>query len=510
MRLEHTIGQILDFALAASPKALAVTLGDVTMTFGECNRRGNRMARALMRLGISRGDRLMYWSPISLAAIDVFVATQRLGAAFVPFKDSFLVHEANALVNYVQPKLLIADASLGDKAAAVAKATGVEMATIGGVGPGNDLDGLVNLATDSEIPDQHVEEEDIHAIFLTSGSTGQPKGVMISHRASWYRSFCGNGRWSTAGGRGDINMFPLFHWAGWHYLLCPWIHGRASHLTHGADAESLVGLIDRWHPSYMYAIPAVWERVLGHRKPFETRSLRWTGTGTYRVEPALIESLKAKFPRTYCTIGWGATEFGVGVQIDDDDIPRKPYSIGLPAPGNEIRLIDGELCGRSEQMMSGYYNLPGVTASVMKDGWYHSGDLAERDADGYYTITGRAREIIRSGAETIAPAEVEAAIAGCPGVVDVAVIGMPDASWGEVVCAAVIVSPGASLPTIDDIKGHLSSKLAPFKHPRRVIRITEIPRTPATGQIQRSAIKELILRAGSIYSEDAGSLNHRG
>lgn len=492
MAFAHTIGRIIDLATAATPNRLAVTLDEEALSFAQLDRRANALARTLLELGLRRGDRLLYWSPISLRAMEVFVATQRIGVAFAPIKDVYSVGETIPLVEYLKPRLLLADAALADKVHAVADATGVPLQVMGGAVAGG-FESLLGRATDATLPPQGVVDEDIHAIFLTSGSTGQPKGVMVSHRASWNRSFYGNARSSAMGGRGDINMFPLFHWAGWHYTLIPWIHGRAAHLTTAADAATLAGLIDRWGPSYMYGIPAIWERLLAHDKPFETGTIRWAGTGTYRVEPQLVEAIKAKFPRAFCTIGWGATEFGVGVQIEDDDIAAKPYSVGLPAPGNEFRIVDGELWGRGEQMMTGYFELPDMTAEVMHDGWYRTGDLAEQDEDGYFYITGRAREIIRSGAETIAPAEVEAAIRGFAGIAEVSVVGLPDQSWGEVVCAAVVLAPGAEAPTVEALREHLAPKLARFKHPRKIVTLASIPRTPATGQIQRSLVRQTIL-----------------
>jgi len=143
--------------------------------------------------------------------------------------------------------------------------------------------------------------------------------------------------------------------------------------------------------------------------------------------------------------------------------------------------------------MSGYFDLPEVTAETLADGWYRTGDLVEMDADGFISIVGRRREVIRSGAETIAPAEVEEALAGLPGVDDVSVVGLPDPVWGEVVCAAVVLRSGAPVPTVDAVRTHLSGRLAPHKCPRRVLAVDSLPRTPATGQIQRSLLRSTLI-----------------
>jgi len=492
VRFVHTVGRILDLAAAAVPNRLSVTLGEQTRTFAQSQRDATRMANALHDLGLRRGDRLMYWGPIALREIDVFFATQKLGVVFVPFKDSLSPREALAQIAYIKPAMVVGDAAMADRLAELEISAGVPIATTGGRGPGINLDAAFAGAPDREV-NLDVEDEDIHAIFLTSGSTGEPKGVMVSHRASWHRSLAGATRTPACGGRGEINMFPLFHWAGWNFLLVAWMHLRTIHLTPKADAASITAVMDRWSPGSLYAIPAVWERLLEHKNDFETRSLRYACTGTYRFEPTLVDRIKLKFPNAYVTSSWGATELGTGSTIGEDDIHDRPYSVGLPTPGTELRIVDGELVGRSNQMMSGYFNLPDVTAETLVDGWYHTGDLVEMDEDGFISIIGRRREVIRSGAETIAPAEVEEALSGLPGINEVSVIGLPDPIWGEVVCAAVVLNSGAVLPTVEAIRSHVSGTLAPHKCPRKVVAVDALPRTPATGQIQRSLVRSTIM-----------------
>lgn len=492
MRFEHTVGRILELAATAVPTRLSVTLGDQQRTFAQSQRDATRMANALAGLGLRHGDRLMYWGPISLSEIDVFFATQKLGVVFVPFKDSLSQAEAEAQVRYIRPALVVGDSVMHDRLSALEGSLGVTVATINGRGPGIDLDNAFSRASERPV-EVAVDDEDIHAIFLTSGSTGEPKGVMVPHRGSWHRSLAGATRTPACGCRGEIDMFPLFHWAGWNFLLVAWMHLRTIHLTLKADAHTIAGLMDRWAPESMYAIPAIWERLLDHGKSFETRSLRYARTGTYRFESALIDRIKDKFPHADCTSSWGATELGTGATIGDTDLRMKPYSVGLPTPGTELRIVDGELIGRSNQMMAGYFDLPEVTRDTLLGGWYHTGDLAETDDDGFISIIGRRREVIRSGAETIAPAEVEAALAGIPGVSEISIVGLPDPTWGEIVCAAVVLSEGAALPSVEALRSHLSNRIAPFKHPRKVVQVDALPRTPATGQIQRSQVRSALI-----------------
>jgi acyl-CoA synthetase (AMP-forming)/AMP-acid ligase II len=153
---------------------------------------------------------------------------------------------------------------------------------------------------------------------------------------------------------------------------------------------------------------------------------------------------------------------------------------------------DGELLLTSDRLMSGYFELPAETAQALRGGWYHTGDLAEMDGEGYLSIVGRKKEVIRTGGETVAPVEVEAALVGFPGLADLAIVGVPDARWGEVVCAVVVLHHGAGVPRIEDLRAHIGDRLAPYKHPRRVVVAEALPRTAATGQVQRAKLVEQI------------------
>jgi fatty-acyl-CoA synthase len=491
--LKRLVGRILDNAVATVPQRVAATLGAESVTFGETSRRANRMAQALHALGLRRGDRMMVWTDISLRNLDIYFAAMRLGAAYVPLNPVFSDDEAAAMADYTGPRLFVADGGHQERAAALARRLDIPLGVVEGKGtvPGADLLALAAQAADGPLEDL-VEEEDIEAIFLTSGSTGKPKGVMVSHRATWNRMNT-RGRNDLCGAAGEVSMFPMFHFAGWAMLLNSWVYRRPIHLVPGASAETILWNAEHWKAGVIYAIPAVWERILACRKAFDTSSLRFTLTGTSRVEPSLIERIRARIPGTKFAVMYGSTEMGGAVALDDEDIARKPYSIGLPHPTLEARIDDGELCLRGDTMMSGYYDLPDQTAAVVQDGWYRSGDLAEQDEEGYISITGRRREIIRSGGETIAPSEVEAALRDAPGIADVAVVGMPDAAWGEVVCAVVVPQPGAPPPSVEALRAHAGGRIAAFKHPRRIEIMPSLPRTPATGQIQRGAVRDSIL-----------------
>jgi fatty-acyl-CoA synthase len=485
------IGDALACAASAVPQNLAVTLGEDRLTFGELERRSNRVANAMAGLRVTRADRVAWWSDITLDGVGLYFGLAQLGAPFVPLNPAYGDDEAAAVLKYLRPRLLIADAAHAERAEQVAKDLDLPLATWGvaGRGPGADVAALVAAASDRTPGGPGAREDDICTIFLTSGSTGRPKGVMISQRATWLRTHAGAASHITTSGAGEAVMFPLFHMAGWNFASMAWSAHKTAHLVHRADPVELLEVIERWRPATLYCIPAVWERILDCDRPTDVSSLEWTLTGTSRVETGLLERIKDRFAGSKTTVNYGSTETARAVGLPDHDLFSRAGSVGFPIPGNRGRIADdGELLITSDRLMAGYFELPDETAQALQDGWYHTGDLAEADEDGYLYIVGRKKEVIRSGGETIAPVEVEAALGGCPGVAEVAVIGIPDAHWGEVVCAVVVLEADAEAPSVAVVRAHIGPRLAPFKHPRRVVVAERIPRTAATGQIQRAAL----------------------
>ena len=236
---------------------------------------------------------------------------------------------------------------------------------------------------------------------------------------------------------------------------------------------------------------------------YDTSSLVEANTGTSLVTLDLLHALKARFPGSWTSIAYGSTEIGRGATLLDPDLFTHPGSVGQPPPMTLADLADdGELWLRGPTMFSGYLDRPDATAEAIdEDGWFHTGDLATRDADGFLTITGRRSESIRSGGEWVAPLEVEAAVGTHPAVAEVAVVGLPDASWGEVVCAAIVVRPGATLPTVAELRAHVASTLVGPKQPRVVVQVDALPRTDATGQIRRRRVRDTIVTTGLATSD---------
>jgi len=438
---------------------------------------------------------------MSLRAIDLFFATSTLGAIFVPANPAFSRAELEVVLRYLQPAFLVVDHAHHEEAIEAAGCCGAKVGVLHVAGrsvAAYDLEAAARRASDSFI-EPAASAEDPNVFFLTSGSTGRPKAVSITHRAHCLRTAGSQAYQAVCGGRGLACMFPLFHMAGWYMVLQAIGRLRPIHLTRRASSEALWSILDRHHPEELYCIPAVWRRMLEDGARHDGSSLHYALTGTSRVELDLVEELRRQFPNARNGIYYGSTEMGVSLGIGHDDIFAHPYSVGLPMPGIEARIDDGELLLRAPTAMSGYHELPAETVEVLQDGWYRTGDLVEADHDGFYTIVGRRREIIRSGGETIAPVEVEQALAQVAGVREVAVVGLPDDQWGEVVCAVLVMAEGMGAPSVASLRASLGTGLAACKQPR-MVRTWDglLPRTGATGQVQRSRIRDEIMSAAEL------------
>jgi acyl-CoA synthetase (AMP-forming)/AMP-acid ligase II len=488
--VDMLIGDVVRRNAEVVPHAAAASLGERTLTHAQLDGAANRLAAVLTSLAIGRGDRVLAWADTALDVLPLFIACAKIGAVFAPLNARHGPAEAQPIAALARARLLAADAEHAEAARAIVADAGIpQLARIGG--PGRELDlslGAQGFAPAPPALSDPPRETDPHVLFFTSGSTGRPKGVVLSHRASYLRGFQGVFRDVP---ERSVCMFPLFHMAAFTLAIAAWQTRGEIALVETASADALLGAVERRRANRLYAIPAVWARVLETDPArYDTASLREADTGTSAVPIELVSALKERFPNSATRIYYGSTEAGSGTTLPDADVLRKPGSVGPPSPGVDLRIADGgEILLRSAYLFDGYFGDSAATNAALRDGWYHTGDLGELDGDGHLHVVGRMKELIRSGGETIAPAEVEACLAAHPGVAEVAVIGLPDRTWGEVVCAVVVAQPGASL-TLEALQRHCQGRLAGFKKPRRLECVAALPRTAATGQVQRTLLVE--------------------
>lgn len=494
VRHELVVGAVFANAARAVPDRPAAILGDRSLTYAELDHGANRTARALAALGVDRGDRLVSWADTTLEVLALFAGAAKRGAIFVPINAGLGPDEAAAVVGPARPSLVVADAARAPAAARMAADLGIPAVTL------DELAARASGLAEDEPPGSGVTEDDAHVIFFTSGSTGRPKGVVLSHRVNVLRTHPG----ALPEPRGPlVSPYPLFHMGAWTLALQQWQARGTLVLLASADPAAICDAVTAHRAERINCIPAVWRRVLDHLASApgtraDLSSLRFADTGTSATPPELLSAIEAALPGASLRVFYGSTEAGSVACLEHADIHDKPGRCGPPAPFAEVRLDErGELWVGGPLLFDGYFEDPGATAEALVDGWYRTGDLAEVDDDGFLSIVGRARDVIRTGGETVAPAEVEAVLATHPAVADVAVVGVPDAEWGELVWAVLVPAAGAEAPDVDELRRHCTGRLATYKHPRRRAVVEAIPRTAATGQVQRRLLVERLAVAGA-------------
>ncbi|MFF7247152.1 class I adenylate-forming enzyme family protein [Embleya sp. NPDC008237] len=509
------IGAVFTGAARAVPDRPAAVLGDDALTFGELDAAAHRTVRALRAIGVRRGDRVVCWNRTTLDVLPVFVALARIGAVYVPLGPALSAAEATATARVARPALLIADDTV--PGAAVGAAIGVPVIGLGtpadpaGAAPTRPAPPVARAAqataaaratAAAPTPDvaEGPGETDPHVLFFTSGSTGRPKGVILSHRTNVLRTHPG----SQLEPRGAmVCPYPLFHMGAWTIALQQWQARDTVVLVARADGAEIVSAVRRHRATRLNCVPAVWQRVLdtlaaeGRSGPGgcgRLESLRFADTGTSRTPPELLAAIAEAAPNAVLRVFYGSTEAGNVAALDGVDVPRKPGSCGVPSPYQDVELgPDGEVCVRGPLLFDGYFDDETATRAVLRDGRYHTGDLATVDVDGYLSIVGRVGELIRTGGEAVAPGEVEGVLAGAEGVREAAVVGLPDPTWGEIICAVVVPGDPANPPDLAALRAACAGRVAAHKHPRRVVHATELPRTLATGQVLRRRLVERIV-----------------
>jgi len=487
--MDLLIGSIVGSITRRQSDVPAATLGAETISFGELDLSANRLAHALRDAGVERGSVVAWWSRPALDSLAGMLACARLGAVFAPLSPLVSDRDAREVLEYIEPRLLVCDGAVLEAGASLG------IGAVASIGPCNpspayDLESASARSSGASVDTPALSDTDPHILYLTSGSTGRPKGVLVSHRASWLRSRPGGGSYGDDV-RGVVCSFPLYHYGGWHYVLEAWLNRTTVHLVRRADGPELVSIVERHRPNAMYCIPAVWERVLA--EPGNLGSIRYADTGTSTVAGGLLEAIGRRMPHARTTILYGATESGRMSALTQPGTDLAAGAVGRAVDPGRIDLADdGEIVFSGPTLMDGYLRLPDETAAAVEDGWYHTGDIGTCDEDGLIYITGRKREVIRSGGETVSPVEVEVALGALPGVRELAVVGVPDPRWGEVICAAVVLNDGYAAPTVGDLRARLRA-LPSHKHPRLVAPVRDIPRTSATGQVMRGQLRDVVL-----------------
>ncbi|GAA1756740.1 MULTISPECIES: long-chain fatty acid--CoA ligase [Streptomonospora] len=502
--LNHGIGSWPARRSRAAGARAAVVHEGRSATYRELDERATRVARVLEEHGVRRGDRVAYLGANRPEFLEAMFGAALLGAVFTPFNTRLARAELEVLAADSAPALLLADADRGADAEALHRAGLVGGYLTVGTAAGGEhgpraLEPAVAAAPSGAL-DRPVEHDDPFLLLYTSGSTGRPKGVVLTHgNVTWN---CLNSIVDTdlAGTDTALVSAPMFHTAALNMLCLPvLLKGGRLLLEERFDPERTVDLIEREGVTVTFGVPTMYERI--------ARSPRWPGAdlsglrlllcGGAPVPPPLIESYMRR--GLAFVQGYGLTEAAPGaLLLPVADCAGKAGSAGVPAFFTDVRTAEpgpgpSEVLVEGPNVTPGYWNRPDETAAALRDGWLHTGDAAEVDADGYFRIVDRVKDMYVSGGENVYPAEVEAALAAHPDVLECAVVGVPDDTWGESGAALVVPVPGRR-PEAEELRGFLAERLARYKIPAAFSYGGELPRS-AVGKIDKRALRSRLAGA---------------
>ena len=506
----QTLGDLLHRSAARSPEKLAIACGDVRWSYAEFERVCTRLAAGLAAHGVGKGTRVAVLARNSHAFAALRFALARLGAVLVPINFMLRAEEVAYILRHAGAELLATDSGL---AALAREAARLDTAVRKFVWlpseepsePEPDMLGFdALLAFDATPPDVALDGTDLAQIVYTSGTEAAPKGAMLTHDAVLWQYVSCIVDAAIASDDLALHALPLYHCAQLDVFLGPSIYVGASNvITARPVPDNLLPLIERHRISSFFAPPTVWIALL--RSPLFDRtdlsSLRKGYYGASIMPVEVLREMAQRLPQVQLWNLYGQTEIApLATMLGPQDQLRKPGSCGRAVLNVETRVVDdamrdvaagevGEIVHRSPHLMLGYFHDDERTASAFEGGWFHSGDLATIDDEGYITVVDRKKDMIKTGGENVSSREVEEAIYRLPQVSEVAVVGVPHPRWVEAVVAVIVVKSDQSL-TEDDVLTHCARHLAGFKTPKRVVFAETLPKNPS-GKLLKRQLRQL-------------------
>ena len=452
------------------------------------------------RFGVQPGERIAWLGLNHPDFIAFLMALARLGAIAVPLNLRLAPMELSAILAHSGARLLLCDETLRGSGVAAAQSAGISLESSSAFGeiaqslvlqgfPGNDSGGDAG------------SDESAVLIVYTSGTTGKPKGAVHTQANLLWNIESAVDAQGISAHDHLLNVLPMFHVGGLCIQMLPVLSQGGTVTLHARfDPAAWIADVAARRPTLSLLVPATLKAILDHPDwpTADLSSLRFINTGSSAIPRALIDAVHARgVPVSQV---YGATETGpVSIVLRREDAEAKAGSAGKPALHVEVRLVTpdgvdcvegetGEIWIRGKNVVAGYWNDPGNNAFA--GGWFHSGDLAYRDEDGFYWVVGRSRDMIISGGENIYPAEIENILADCAAIAEAAVIGAADEKWGEVAVAVIVRKPRAAIDEAQ-VMQLFEGRIARYKHPRRVVFADELPKT-ALGKVKKDELCRLL------------------
>jgi fatty-acyl-CoA synthase len=518
MNIPLTPIRFLRYAEQQYPGKTAIVCGDQRFTYAQFAERSSRLAGVLRQAGVQPGDRVAFLSLNCHRLLEAYFGVLEAGAVLLPLNFrlapqelAFILNDSGAKVLFLQKEFLEVVNSFRESVPNIQNFLLLDASPEARwLSPKNYEDSLASAAPHrSDI--MECDENSLAELFYTSGTSANPKGVMLTHRNVYLHALSVSLRFNTNADSVELHTIPLFHANGW---------GAAHSVTFGGGRHVMMSrfvtaevfrLIEQERVRSLSLVPIMALALVNcpERPKYDLSSLEWISIGGAASSPTLVREVEEKLGCT-CFSGYGLTETAPvlstsplkpGLQPEGDQRFVTQAMTGFALPGVELRVVDfedndvlrdgktmGEIIARSDGVMAGYWKQPEASAEALRGGWFHTGDMAVMNEDGYILIVDRRKDIIVSGGENISSLEVEKALAAHPNVYEAAVIPVPDEKWGEVPKGLVVVKPGCEVSESELIE-FCRGRLAHFKCPRSIEFVEALPKT-ATGKILKKNLRK--------------------
>jgi len=490
------LASIVTESAARTPAAVAVRLGPLELTYADLDDRSARLAALLCAKGLQQGDRVGVMLPNVLEFPISYYGVLRAGGIVVPMNVLLKRREIAFYLEDSGAKLLLAWHGFGEEARAGAAEAGAELIEV-------EPESFAELLGEQE-PDPEfaaTDAGDTAVILYTSGTTGKPKGAELTH-SNLARNAEIASQTTCAIEEGDVVLgsLPLFHSFGQTVSMnASLLVGATLTLLPKFDPGEALEIMGRDQVTHYYGVPTMYGALLHHpdRDQHDTSALRICITGGAAMPVEVLRGFEEAFG---CELleGYGLSETSPVASSNHPGRPRKPGSIGTPLREVEMKVVDendeevpqgevGEIVIRGHNVMKGYWEKPEATEETMRGGWFHSGDMARIDQDGYFFIVDRKKDLIIRGGYNVYPREVEEILYEHPKIREAAVLGVPHDEWGEEIGAAVVLHEGEEL-TAEEVSAYVKERIAAYKYPRLVWFVDDLPKGP-TGKILKREIQ---------------------
>ncbi|WP_405461863.1 fatty acyl-CoA synthetase [Streptomyces sp. NBC_00101] len=494
-----TVDGLLTRSARRAPGRTALRYADRAWSYAELDSAVTTAAAVLTgEHGLGHGDRVATYAHNSDVYLIAYLACARAGLIHVPVNQNLTGADLGHVLGESGTSLVLTDPDLADRVT-----TGHPVRALRDA-PGSLLEALA--VSRPFTPERAPGADDLVQLLYTSGTTALPKGAMMTHGALVHEYISALTALGLDAADRPVHALPLYHSAQMHVFLLPYLAvGAENTVLDAPDAGLIFDLVEAGRADSLFAPPTVWISLANHPE-FATRDLRGLRKAFYgaSIMPVpVLERLRARLPGLAFHNCFGQSEIGpLALVLGPDEHEGRMDSCGRPVLFVEARVVDehgtevpdgtaGEIVYRSPQLCQGYWDRPEETDAAFRDGWFRSGDLAVRDTDGYFTVVDRVKDVINSGGVLIASRQVEDALYTHPQVAETAVVGLPDARWIEAVTAVVVLRDGAipSEATATELIAHVRERLTPFKAPKRVVFVQDLPRN-ASGKILKRDLRE--------------------